>query len=180
MLLVTGGCRSGKSSFAREWAEKQADRLGKKPVYLATAYVVDEEMRSRIQRHRDDRGDRWRSVDVASLAWDKPEIWVPEAASQGPVLLFDCLTLWTSLCLEKKFTEEETLSLTQRLLAQLRQGSNAVALVANEVGLGLVPENAASRLFRDVAGRVNQLVAANADTVVLMISGLPLTLKGGV
>ncbi|MDL2210342.1 bifunctional adenosylcobinamide kinase/adenosylcobinamide-phosphate guanylyltransferase [Desulfovibrio sp. OttesenSCG-928-O18] len=174
MLLCTGGCRSGKSEFARQWAETQSETR----VFVATAYAGDAEMAQRIERHQDARGRGWVTYEAASGPWGDPEIWVAEAAGMGGVLLFDCLTLWTSLCLEGGYGEVGTLALTDRLLAALADCGRPVALVSNELGMGLVPDNALGRLFRDVAGLVNQKAAARADTVVFMVSGLPLYLKG--
>jgi adenosylcobinamide kinase/adenosylcobinamide-phosphate guanylyltransferase len=175
MLLCTGGCRSGKSEFARQWAEFRAPAR----VYMASAHAGgDEEMRHRIARHQASRGNGWVTYEAASNRWAEPERLVAEAAALGDVLLFDCLTLWTSLCLEKGCDEAAALGLTSRLLGSFRVCGKPVALVANEVGMGLVPENALGRRFRDMAGLVNQKAAACADTVIFMVSGLPLYVKG--
>lgn len=174
MLLCTGGCRSGKSEFARQWVETR----GEKRVFLATAYAGDAEMARRIERHQEARGPGWATCEVASGLWREPEKLVGEAAGMGDALLFDCLTLWTALCLEGGYGEARTLALTDRLLAALAGCGRPVALVSNEVGMGLVPDNALGRLFRDVAGLVNQRTAAKAATVVFMVSGLPLYIKG--
>lgn len=174
MLLCTGGCRSGKSEFARVWAEAR----GKRRVYLATAYAGDEEMARRIARHQAVRGPGWATFEVARARWEEPGTWLPEAASMGEVLLFDCLTLWTSLCLERGYGEDEVLAVTDRLLSALANCGKPVALVTNELGMGLVPDNALGRLFRDVAGLVNQKAAAAAGAVVLLVAGQPLYVKG--
>ena len=175
LLLCTGGCRSGKSDYARHWAEEQApDR-----VYIASAYMADDdEMRSRIARHQASRGKGWTTYEVASGPWTTPERLVAEASSLGGVLLFDCLTLWTALCLEKGYDETATLDLTARLLDALKTCGSPVALVTNEVGMGLVPDNPLGRTFRDMAGLVNQRAATIADTVIFMVCGLPLFIKG--
>ena len=146
-------------------------------MFLATAYAGDAEMAQRVERHKEARGAGWATYEVASGPWGEPEKWVGEAAGMGDVLLFDCLTLWTSLCLEGG-GEVGTLALTDRLLDALAGCGRPVALVSNEVGMGLVPDNALGRLFRDVAGLANQKAAAKADTVVFMVSGLPLYIKG--
>lgn len=174
MLLCSGGCRSGKSEFARLWAEAHGERR----VYVATAYIRDDEMADRIERHKAARGEGWSTFEAAGEGWDDPETWVGEAAKQGGVLLFDCLTLWTSLCLERGLGEEGILALTDRMLAALRRTGKPVALVTNEVGMGLVPENPFGRKFRDVAGLVNQKAATAADTLVFMVCGQPLYVKG--
>ena len=175
MLLCTGGSRSGKSAFAQQWAEAQA--LSR--VYVATAYTGDDaEMLGRIARHQASRGKGWVTYEAASGPWAEPERLVAEASAMGDVLLFDCLTLWTALCLEKGFDEAAALTLTSRLLEAFRRCGKPVALVTNEVGMGLVPENPLGRAFRDLAGLVNQKAAAEADTVIFMVSGLPLYVKG--
>lgn len=175
MLLCTGGARSGKSEFARQWVEAQ----GALRVYIATAYAADDdEMLRRIQRHQRMRGAGWMTLEAASGSWAEPETLVAEAAVLGDALLFDCLTLWTSLCLERCGDEETVLALTASLLDAFRRCGRPVALVANELGMGLVPEHPLGRRFRDIAGLVNQKAAAAADTAVFMVSGLPLYVKG--
>ncbi len=176
ILFCTGGCRSGKSHFAKRWAEDQGERR----VYIATAYSGsgDEEMARRIERHQRERGQGWTTYEVADGPWNEPERLAAEAASRGDVLLFDCLTLWTSLCLERGCEVEDILYLALRLVAALRATGKPVAMVGNEVGMGLVPDTPLGRRFRDAAGLVNQRVAAGADTVVFMVSGLPLHVKG--
>lgn len=175
LLLCTGGCRSGKSEFARQWAEERSSAR----VFMATAYSSgDPEMLARIARHQSVRKNGWLTYEAASGPWTEPERLVAEAANMGDALLFDCLTLWTSLCLENNLDMESTLVLTDRLLASFRRCGRNVALVSNEVGMGLVPDTVLGRKFRDTAGLVNQRAAAVADTVVFMVSGLPLFVKG--
>ena len=175
MILCTGGCRSGKSAFAQQWVEGRAERR----VYVAAAYSGDDEMAARIARHRSVRGTGWNTLEIAAANWHEPEQWAEEAARLGDAVLFDCLTLWTSLCLERGLGEEHTLALTGRLLHSLRACGKPVALVTNEVGMGLVPDNPLGRHFRDIAGLVNQKAATVADTVAFLVSGLPLYVKGG-
>lgn len=175
MLLCTGGCRSGKSEFARQWIEARGSRR----VYIATAYAAeDDEMLRRIKRHQDARGKGWVTREAASGPWAGPEVLVAEAAAMGDALLFDCLTLWTSLCLENGCDERAVLALTDRLLDSFHGCGKPVALVTNELGMGLVPATPLGRQFRDIAGLVNQKAAAAAETVVFMVSGLPLFIKG--
>jgi Adenosyl cobinamide kinase/adenosyl cobinamide phosphate guanylyltransferase len=145
---------------------------------MASAYTSDdEEMRLRIARHQASRGHGWVTCEAASGPWENPEQLVAEASSLGDVLLFDCLTLWTSLCLEKGLDEKATMALTSRLLKALRTCGKPVAIVTNEVGMGLVPDNPLGRIFRDMVGLVNQKAAATADTVIFMVCGLPLFVK---
>lgn len=167
VTLVLGGARSGKSRYA-EWLIEAAATAG---IYCATAEAGDAEMAARIAVHRARRGRFWRTVETP-LALS--EAVTAETRPERP-LLIDCLTLWLSnLMLAGREIEAET----GALLAALRGADGAVVLVANEVGLGLVPETPLGRQFRDAAGRLNQEVAALANRVVFVAAGLPLALKG--
>lgn len=165
-LFVLGGARSGKSRYAQQRAEMLTGRH----VFIATAEAWDDEMRDRIVRHRADRDARWTTVDAPH---DLPEA----IRAQGPdtVLLVDCLTLWTSNLL---LAERDIEAATADLITAIAVFEGKLILVANEVGLGIVPDNALARRFRDAAGRVNQAVAAVAHEVVFIAAGLPLPLKG--
>ena len=164
VVLLLGGARSGKSRIAQARAEALAGEL----VYVATGEALDAEMAERIARHRADRGPRWRTVESP--------IDLPDAIGRenGRVLLVDCLTLWLSNLL---LGERDIAAATDQLLAALDAASGTVLLVSNEVGLGIVPENALARRFRDEAGRMNQRVAAVADEVLLVAAGLTLRMK---
>ena len=164
--LMLGGARSGKSRLAEQLVEES----GRDPVYIATATAGDGEMADRIAEHRQRRGDRWRTVEEPTdLCAALLDASAPETA-----VLVDCLTLWlTNLMLRDADIGLETGKLVNLLPAL--QGP--VVLVSNEVGLGIVPENAMAREFRDHAGRIHQAVAAAAELVVFMAAGLPLTLK---
>ncbi|MDH3233202.1 MAG: bifunctional adenosylcobinamide kinase/adenosylcobinamide-phosphate guanylyltransferase [Alphaproteobacteria bacterium] len=164
--LVLGGARSGKSAHAERLVEAEGGAL----VYLATAEAGDGEMAERIARHKTRRGGRWRTIE-APLALTEA---LGEAAQPGSAVLVDCLTIWLSnLLLAGRDVEAEMAA----LVAALDDVSSPVVLVSNEVGLGIVPENALARAFRDHAGRLNQMVAQAADRVVLVTAGLPMTLK---
>ncbi|WP_019831532.1 bifunctional adenosylcobinamide kinase/adenosylcobinamide-phosphate guanylyltransferase [Sphingomonas sp. PR090111-T3T-6A] len=166
-LLVLGGARSGKSRFAQMRAEAEDGAL----VYVATGQAFDTEMAERIDRHRADRGPRWRTVE-APLALAEA---IAAEARPGQVVLVDCLTLWASnLMLGGHDIEAET----ERLAGAIRSARGPLILVSNEVGLGIVPENALARRFRDVAGRINQAVAGVVAEAVFVAAGLPLRLKG--
>ncbi len=164
--LVLGGARSGKSRHAQRLAEARAGRH----VFVATAQAFDGEMRDRIARHRDDRDSRWHTVE-APLA-------LAEAigASDGAdvVMLVDCLTLWVSNLL---LGDHDIDGATDALVAAVDAASARIVFVSNEVGYGIVPDNALARRFRDVAGILNQRVAAVVDRVDLVAAGLPLRLK---
>ncbi|MGK6323894.1 bifunctional adenosylcobinamide kinase/adenosylcobinamide-phosphate guanylyltransferase [Sphingomonas sp. DT-51] len=166
VTLVLGGARSGKSRHAQALAEATGGRL----VFVATAQAFDDEMRERIARHRDDRDARWRTVE-APLALAET---IALEGAVGAVLLVDCLTLWASNLL---LSEAETGAALDAFDAALRDTPAHVVLVANEVGLGIVPDNALARRFRDLAGTINQRVAAYADRVLFVAAGLPLVLK---
>jgi adenosylcobinamide kinase/adenosylcobinamide-phosphate guanylyltransferase len=168
VTLVLGGARSGKSRFA----ESLAVATGAPLVYVATAQAFDDdEMRARIARHQEDRAAAgWRTVEAPiALA----PVLADEAAA-GRAVLIDCLTLWlTNVMLADLDVEHET----DGLLAALSAAQGPVLMVSNEVGYGIVPENALARAFRDHQGRLNQRVAAIADRVTLVAAGLPLDLK---
>jgi adenosylcobinamide kinase/adenosylcobinamide-phosphate guanylyltransferase len=168
VTLVLGGARSGKSRYA----ERLVEAAGSGGTYCATAEAGDAEMARRIAAHRARRGPFWDTVE-APLAL--APVIASEAASDHP-LLIDCLTLWLSnLLLAGKPVDEETAA----LCAALRLAEGPVVLVANEVGMGLVPETPLGRRFRDAAGRLNQELTAHADRVVFVVAGLPLMLKEG-
>lgn len=163
LTLVLGGARSGKSRFAETWLMKAAPPW----TYVATGEAGDAEMAARIMAHQARRGAGWATVEVPlALA----EVIT---TTRGP-LLIDCLTLWLSNQMWAGNSIEDE---TQRLLAALGTAAGPVVVVTNEVGLGIVPDNALARDFRDAQGRLNAQVAAAADHVVFIAAGLPLTLK---
>lgn len=168
-LLVLGGARSGKSRYAQQQAEALATS-GDELVYLATAQVLDDEMRARVVRHQAERDSRWRTVeeplDLATA--------LERECGTGRVVLVDCLTLWASNLL---FAERDIEAELARLTAWLSSARAPAILVSNEVGLGIVPDNALARRFRDIAGTINQAVAAAASRVVFVAAGLPLVMK---
>lgn len=165
-LLVLGGARSGKSRHAQMRMEKHAGRLA----YIATAQAGDGEMADRIARHQQDRGPRWHTIE-APIALPRA---IDEAPAHADAILVDCLTLWLSnLMLDGHDLVEATTSLVR----SVRQCPLPIALIANEVGLGIVPENALARRFRDDAGWLNQSLAEAVDEVVFVAAGLPLQLK---
>lgn len=166
LTFVLGGARSGKSALA----ERLATDSGRPRAYIATAQAWDDEMTARIAQHRADRGDGWLTIEA-------PQDLVGAIAQlpDGAVTVIDCLTLWLTNVM---LADQDIDAATKTLLTALSQTSGPVIAVSNEVGSGIVPENALARRFRDAQGRLNQAVAAQADTVVLVAAGLPLTLKG--
>jgi adenosylcobinamide kinase/adenosylcobinamide-phosphate guanylyltransferase len=166
LTLVLGGARSGKSRHAEAMIEQAAP----KALYLATARALDDEMALRIRHHRARRGARWTTHEEPfALA----AALIEGARPERPVLV-DCLTLWLSNLLVAGRDVDAAIA---ELLDTLPRLAGPVVLVANEVGLGIVPDNALARAFRDHAGRLNQAVAAQAERVVFLAAGLPLTLK---
>jgi len=166
LTLVLGGARSGKSRFAEALVEGAA-RCG---TYCATAEAGDDEMAARIAAHRARRGPFWRAIETPLALADAI---AAEANPERP-LLVDCLTLWLSNLLMADAAIDEAFA---SLHAALRDAAGPVVLVANEVGLGVVPETPLGRRFRDEAGRLNQEIAALTDCVVFVAAGLPLVLK---
>jgi adenosylcobinamide kinase/adenosylcobinamide-phosphate guanylyltransferase len=165
IILITGGARSGKSVRA----EARATAFAGKPVYIATAEALDAEMRERIARHRARRGNEW-------IEHETPLELVPalKATDGGGARLVDCLTLWLSnLMHAQRDWSQEAAHLVEALRAQ----KNPVVLVTNEVGLGIVPDNALARQFRDAAGTMNQMIAQAADEVEFVVAGLPMRVK---
>ena len=164
-ILVTGGARSGKSAIA----EGLALKLPGRPVYVATAQARDGEMSERIARHRMRRGEDWRTVeeplDLAGAL---------EATDGVGARLVDCLTLWLSNLME---AGRDPVAEGDALVRSLAAQSAPVILVTNEVGSGIVPENALARAFRDAAGELNQAIARASDEVYLAVSGCPLKVK---
>ncbi|GAB1380907.1 bifunctional adenosylcobinamide kinase/adenosylcobinamide-phosphate guanylyltransferase [Pararhodobacter aggregans] len=167
VTLVLGGARSGKSALAERLTLSIAQGA---PLYIATAQAWDDEMRDRIALHRAQRdGQGWRTLEVPlDLATTLSDI-------KDQAVLVDCLTLWLTNHL---LAEHDLAAETAALLSALAARAAPTILVSNEVGLGIVPDNALARRFRDEAGRLNQRVAALAETVVFTAAGLPLVLKG--
>ncbi|MDD2735652.1 MAG: bifunctional adenosylcobinamide kinase/adenosylcobinamide-phosphate guanylyltransferase [Desulfuromonadaceae bacterium] len=173
-IFITGGARSGKSSFAEKLALDFGEPLG----YLATAQMLDDEMNERVRRHQERRGNEWHTIE------EPIRLSQALARSDGryQAILVDCVTLWLSNLLFKyeesgDDCEERIQEDVQRLKSTLHGMVTPVVLVSNEVGQGIVPDNHLARLFRDIAGTANQVLAAAADEVHVVISGIPLKLK---
>ena len=168
LTLILGGAASGKSSYA----ERLVNADGRTRVYIATAQAFDDEMRDKIAAHRTTRGDGWQTIeaplDVAGAL---------RGVGDGEVVLLDCATLWLSNAM---LAERDLAQECAALLAALRACPAPMVVVSNEVGMGIVPEHAMSRRFRNAQGRLNQDLAAQADLVVAVMAGLPLVLKGTV
>ena len=165
IILITGGARSGKSTRA----EARAREFAGQPVYIATAEALDAEMRERIARHRARRGNEWLERETPLEL-----VGAINETDGGGARLVDCLTLWlTNLMLAERNWEKEAAALAEMLGRQ----KSPVVLVTNEVGLGIVPDNALARRFRDAAGILNQMIARAADEVEFIVAGLPMRVK---
>ncbi|MCR4400393.1 MAG: bifunctional adenosylcobinamide kinase/adenosylcobinamide-phosphate guanylyltransferase [Syntrophomonadaceae bacterium] len=184
VILVTGGARSGKSAFA----ERLLQEAGAPVLYVATAQACDEEMEERIRRHRARRPPHWRTLEGFAGLGDA----LRRDRQAGEAVLVDCLTVMiTNLVLEADLdqaaevlgpdtaaaVEARVAAEVEGLLQALAESEDTSVLVTNEVGMGLVPPHPLGRLFRDIAGRMNQLAAARADEVYLVACGIPLRLK---
>jgi adenosylcobinamide kinase/adenosylcobinamide-phosphate guanylyltransferase len=166
LTLVLGGARSGKSRYA----EGLVTACPPPWAYVATAQAFDEEMAARIAEHKARRANGWTTIETAL---DLAGAVTVQGSSGSPVLI-DCLTLWLSNVM---LNERDVEAACRELMATLAAAKGPIVAVANEVGLGIVPDNALARAFRDAQGRLNQEIAACADSVILMAAGLPLTLK---
>ena len=169
LTLVLGGARSGKSRYAEHLIAALPPAWNPPWIYVATAEPGDEEMRARIAAHRTRRGASWQTVEAPH------ELAEAVVLAQPIPALVDCLTLWLSnLMLAGADIDGEIVRFERALAA----ASAPVVMVSNEVGSGIVPEHSLGRRFRDLQGALNQRMAARADRVVLMVAGLPLTVKG--
>jgi adenosylcobinamide kinase/adenosylcobinamide-phosphate guanylyltransferase len=167
-VLVLGGARSGKTAFA----EQLAIRGGSRPAYLATAEALDAEMRDRVASHQATRAVQFATIEEPLALSDA----LIKAAKKHDIILVDCLTLWITNLL---VANEDVALAVSELGATLVQLKTArVILVSNEVGLGIVPDNAMARTFRDLTGAAHQRLAEICDDVYFVAAGLPLTLKG--
>jgi adenosylcobinamide kinase/adenosylcobinamide-phosphate guanylyltransferase len=184
LILVLGGARSGKSTYAEARAAALAGADGR-VLYLATAEALDDEMARRIARHRASRPATWQTAEEPR----DPAAALRGAALEIRVILLDCITLWLSNLLaafpvhsdgtaDEAAAEEAVEKAVSDLLAAHQAGRSHLVVVSNEVGLGIVPAYPLGRLYRDLLGRVNIRLAAAADEVVLMVAGIPLQVKG--
>lgn len=168
ITLITGGQRSGKSSFAERYALSLSDS----PVYMATSRVWDDDYLQRIQRHQKDRGDQWQNIEE--------EKHLSQHSLDQSVIVIDCVTLWTTNFFFDQ-SEDSLDDIFQAVLAEFQkftQNNNHYIFVTNEIGLGGISIDPVQRRFTDLLGWINQAIAKQADTVTLMVSGLPMQLKG--
>jgi adenosylcobinamide kinase / adenosylcobinamide-phosphate guanylyltransferase len=166
LIFITGGARSGKSRYAQELALQYSDH----PVYVATARVWDEEFRQRIDRHRQERDDRWTSIEE--------ETQLSRLPLDGRVAVIDCVTLWiTNFFTDMHADIDACLAACRGEIDALAMKDATLILISNEIGMGLHADTPAGRQFTDLQGWVNQYIAAKADQAIFMVSGIPLTLK---
>ncbi len=183
IILVTGGARSGKSSYA----EQLAADAGGDVAYIATARALDAEMKDRIARHQAQRPSSWQTVETTL----HPSLAIGEQQNRVAVVLLDCLSVlitnhmlacdidWELTTMNVVHAvEQDILTEIKAIITTVHSGSSDLIAVTNEVGFGIVPASPMARFFRDCAGRVNQTMASAADQVYLVVSGLPMQLKG--
>ncbi len=166
ITFITGGARSGKSSFAQRLAEDQSE----KPIYLATARIWDEDFAQRVKRHQDDRNERWQTVEE--------EKELSKHDFSGETVLLDCITLWlTNYFHDSGYQLNNALDAAKAEWKKFVEQEMDLIVVSNELGMGVHPENEMARKFADLQGWMNQFIAAQADTVYLMVSGIGIKIK---
>lgn len=164
--FITGGARSGKSRFAQQ----QALAWSNNPVYVATARAWDDNFRERIKRHRQDRDERWTSLEE--------EKFISKLSLDNKVVVIDCITLWlTNFFVDHKNNIDQCLDACKQEIDAWQKMNAEFIIVSNEIGMGIHAETETGRRFTDLQGWVNQYIAQKADKAVLMVSGLPLILK---
>ena len=166
LTFITGGQRSGKSSFAQKLAEKATDC----PVYLATARIWDEDFEKRIIRHKSDRGKQWQTIEE--------EKELGKLKLEGKTVVLDCITLWlTNISHDFNFDIEMSLDYAKGQWQQFINQDFNLIIVSNELGMGVHPEHEVARKFADLQGWMNQFIAISTDEAYLMVSGIPLKIK---
>jgi adenosylcobinamide kinase/adenosylcobinamide-phosphate guanylyltransferase len=172
-ILITGGARAGKSSYA----QKLAAAIGGRVLFVATAEAKDEDMRMRIEKHRKSRPVNWDTLESPSEVGKA----INGKIGDYPVVVIDCITMLVSNIMlaagDDASAESEVFREINSLINTMQSKSSAFILVSNEVGLGIVPDNELSRSYRDLLGRANQLLAQHADEVYLMVAGIPVKIK---
>ncbi len=166
LTFITGGARSGKSSFA----QKSALNVSENPVYIATARVWDDDFNLRIQKHKQDRGAEWQTIEEPKYL-DKLNL-------NGETLVLDCITLWlTNIFHDNEYDFDKSLIEAKNIWSNFSKKNIKVFAVSNELGMGVHAENEVARKFVDLQGFVNQYIASVSDEVYLMVSGIPVKIK---
>ena len=180
IILLLGGARSGKSHFAQEYARKN----GEKVLFVATATAGDEDMRLRIVKHKKDRPSNWRTLEATT----EIGIQIEANAGDAELIIIDCITMLVNNIFsrydERQFDtmsnavlEKEVITEIEQLQQCLKKVNASFLIISNEVGLGVVPDNRMGRLYRDILGRANQMLAQTADEVFLLVAGIPISVK---
>lgn len=172
LVFIVGGASSGKSDVALQLAAEGLPKTAPR-AFVATGEGLDEEMAAKIARHRQSRSSAWSTKEVPLAL----SAWFTEEGRKYRVILVDCLTMWLSNQCERGSKDREIIEQTTMLLEAVRRSRARVVLVSNELGMGLVPADAGSRRFRELAGEVNRLVAEAADDAYFVVSGIPVPLK---
>ena len=170
-ILVMGGCRSGKSSYALELAVQIS---GDKKLFVATCIPYDDEKKDRVAKHKKERDKKWLTIETPIEIYNT----IKEKSITMDVILIDCLTLWISNLMGKNLDDQEIFTEIQKLILSCKEASCSVIIVSNEVGAGIVPENSIARRFRDIVGFANQKVASSTNKVTWMVAGIPVPIKG--
>ncbi|MCG8410494.1 MAG: bifunctional adenosylcobinamide kinase/adenosylcobinamide-phosphate guanylyltransferase [Bacteroidales bacterium] len=166
ITFITGGQRSGKSSFAQKLAQEKSER----PIYLATARIWDEDFKKRIDRHKSDRGDNWVTIEENK--------YISKQCINNKTVLLDCVTLWlNNFFFDNNYDVEKALEEAKAEWDAFITKDIELIVVSNELGMGVHAENDVSRKFADLQGWMNQYIASKADRVFLMVSGIPLEIK---
>ena len=169
MTLIVGGARSGKSNHALQLAGKYKDKVA----FVATCRPLDKEMKERIKLHKMSRPSSWKTFEEA----ENIDTLLEKIGNTFEYIIIDCLTLLVSNLMFKKYTPQKIEDKIKRLITGLKKNKARAILVSNEVGLGIVPGNKLARDFRDIAGKINQVVAQEAEEVIFMVSGVPVQIK---
>ena len=166
IYYISGGERSGKSSYA----QKLAESLSETPIYLATSRIWDEDFKQRVDRHISDRDERWTTVEE--------EKWLSKVISEKQTVVVDCVTLWlTNFFVDTKYDIEKALEIAKEEINKLVEIDANIIIISNEIGMGLHANSESGRKFTQLQGWTNQHIAKLADKAIFMVSGLPLTLK---
>ena len=166
IILITGGQRSGKSSYA----ERRALELSPNPVYMATAHIWDDEFRERVRKHQERRGPQWTNIEEEKM--------LSRHDLTGRVVVIDCVTLWLTNFFFETSDVDQTLEVAKQEFDLFTSRDATYIFVTNEIGSGGVSDNALQRKFTDLQGWMNQYIASKADEVILMVSGIAVKVKG--
>jgi len=182
IIFVTGGARSGKSTFAEDYCTGKSRNLG----YIATAEAFDEEMKDRIRKHKQQRGNLWETYEQSLNVEDI----IAFVLDRHDYVLLDCITIYMSNMMFSKCMDFENISIEEindiesyikksigDILEKAKLAKGNLVIVSNEIGMGIVPENKIARIYRDYAGRANQICASNADEVYMVVSSIPVKIK---